>query len=309
MPSSPATSPCQYRAGRPLRKLIGAGGELGVIKEGVHIRSGKRYTCKVYNKELTEGREPIIRNELDVLKCVSSGHPNIVTLYDYFETRTNLYLCFDQCTGGDLCDILDDEDFYHEPDAVPLVRTIMNAVEYIHDCGIVHRNLKPEKFLFRTPAEDADIMISDFSMSQFTGGKPLTQMSGTPAYMAPEIYKRMGHGKPVDIWAMGVTTYLLLSGMKPFRSKDGQSEREAIVTGSYEFEPPERWADVSETARDFISACLTVDPAQRPTAADLLKHPWLADDGAQFACDPGTPTVGHTSVTAHPTTSEGGGAP
>jgi serine/threonine protein kinase len=109
---------------------------------------------------------------------------------------------------------------------------------------------------------------------------------------------------------MGVTTYFLLAGERPFRSKNGQSERQAIMTGSYEFEPrtfsrhalpdlsdmgrtAERWADVSETARDFISACLTVDPAQRPTAAELLKHQWLADDEAQIVCDPGTPTVGH----------------
>jgi len=289
--------------------LEGPHGELGVIKEGLHIRSGKRYTCKVYSKELSEGLEYIVRNEVDVLKCLSCGHPNIVTLYDYFETPINVYLCFDECTGGDLCDRLDDKDFYHEPDAVQLVRTIMNAVEYIHDCGIVHRNLKPEKLLFRTPAGDADIMISDFSLSEIMTGKPLTRMSGTPPYMAPEIYKRMGHGKPVDIWAMGVTTYVLLSGEMPFRSENGQSERQAIITGNYEFKSTERWADVSETARDFISACLTVDPAQRPTAADLLKHPWLADDEAQFACDAGTPTVGHKSVTAHPTTSEGRGAP
>jgi len=221
----------------------------------------------------------------------------------------SLYLCFDECTGGNLFDRLDDKDFYREPDLVQLVRTIMNAVEYIHDCGIVHRNLKPEKLVFRTPAEDADIMISDFFMSKIMMGKPLTQNCGTPPYMAPEIYTRMGYGKPVDIWAMGVTTYLLLSGEMPFRSENPKLVSLAIIYGSYDFEPPERWADVSETAKDFISACLTVKPAQRPTAADLLKHPWLADGEARFACDPGTPTVGHTSVTALPTTSEGRGVP
>jgi len=271
--------------------LKGGHGELGVIKEGLHIRSGKRYTCKVYSKELCGGRESIVRNEVDVLKCLSSGHPNIVTLHDYFETRINVYLCFDECNGGDLFDRIADKRFYREPDAVQLVRTIMNAVEYIHDCGIVHHNLKPEKLLFRTPAEDAEVMISDFSLSQIMGENLLTEMCGTLAYMAPEVYKQTGHGKPVDIWAMGVTTYFLLAGKRPFRRENRRLESEAIIAGDYEFEPPERWADVSETARDFVSACLTVNPAQRPTAADLLGHQWLADDGAQFVCDPGKPTA------------------
>lgn len=138
----------------------------------------------------------------------------------------------------------------------------MKAVQYIHDSHIVHRDLKPENLLFRTPAEDADIMIADFGLSRVMEEERfhlLTEICGTPGYMAPEIFKKCmwchrpmsryrltsylfiycaaGHGKPVDIWAMGVITYFLLAGYTPFDRENQQQEMEAIIAGDYKFEP------------------------------------------------------------------------
>jgi calcium/calmodulin-dependent protein kinase I len=138
------------------------------------------------------------------------------------------------------------------------VRTIMKAVQYIHDSGIVHRDLNPENFLFRTPSEDADVMIADFGLSRVMEEEKfhlLTEICGTPGYMAPEIFKKSmwstvhqlrrlmnncraaGHGKPVDIWAMGVITYFLLAGYTPFDRENQQLEMQAIIAGDYKFEP------------------------------------------------------------------------
>lgn len=82
----------------------------------------------------------------------------------------------------------------------------------------------------------------------------------------------VGHGKPVDVWAMGVITYFLLAGYTPFDRDSQQQEMEAIIAGDYKFEPQEYWQNVSETAKDFVRTCLTVDPALRPTAAAALRH-------------------------------------
>ena len=134
-----------------------------------------------------------VRNEIAVLKKVSSGHKNIVTLHDYFETAHNLYLVFDLCTGGELFDRICAKGNYYEADAAELVRTIMLAVQHIHAAGIVHRDLKPENLLFRTKAEDADIMIADFGLSRVMDDDRftlLTEVCGTPGYMAPEIFKK-----------------------------------------------------------------------------------------------------------------------
>jgi calcium/calmodulin-dependent protein kinase I len=136
----------------------------------------------------------------------------------------------------------------------------MKAVQYIHNSGIVHRDLKPENLLFRTPAEDADVMIADFGLSRVMEEEKfnlLTEICGTPGYMAPEIFKKSmcctesmaiyvslmnicgaaGHGKPVDIWAMGVITYFLLAGYTPFDRENQLQEMQAIIAGDYKFEP------------------------------------------------------------------------
>ncbi|KAF8740909.1 hypothetical protein AX14_006658 [Amanita brunnescens Koide BX004] len=288
MPQS-VTVPCQYRTGRTL-----GSGTYAIVKEAIHIGTGKYYACKVINKKLMEGREHMVRNEIAVLKRISSGNVNIVTLHDYFETAHNLYLVFDLCTGGELFDRICAKGNYYEEDAAHLVRTIIKAVKYIHDSGIVHRDLKPENLLFRTPAEDADIMIADFGLSRVMEEEKLhllKEVCGTPGYMAPEIFKKTGHGKPVDIWAMGVITYFLLAGYTPFDRDSQHAEMEAIIAGDYKFEPAEYWENVSEVAKDFVRECLTNDPLKRPTAAQLLEHRWLADEKPHFVADSkGAPT-------------------
>ncbi|KAJ7321916.1 putative serine/threonine protein kinase [Mycena albidolilacea] len=280
-----ATVPCQYRTGKTL-----GSGTYAIVKEAIHIKTGKYYACKVINKKLMEGREHMVRNEIAVLKRISSGNPNVVTLHDYFETSHNLYLCFDLCTGGELFDRICAKGNYYEADAASLVRTILTAVAYIHKGGIVHRDLKPENLLFRTPAEDADIMIADFGLSRIMEEEKLsllTEICGTPGYMAPEIFLKTGHSKPVDVWAMGVVTYFLLAGYTPFDRDTPKLEMEAIIAGDYKFEPEEYWANVSDTARDFVRACLTIDPERRPTAAECLDHKWLASNTPHFVSTPG----------------------
>ncbi|KAJ7662207.1 CAMK/CAMK1 protein kinase [Mycena polygramma] len=282
------TTPCQYRTGR----MLGSG-TYAIVREAIHIATGEPYACKIINKQLMEGREHLVRNEIAVLKRISSAHPNIVTLHDYFESPRNLYLCFDLCTGGELFDRICAKGNYYEADAAALVRTIFKAVSHIHVSGIVHRDLKPENLLFRTPDEDADIMIADFGLSRVVDEDTLsllTEVCGTPGYMAPEIFLHTGHGKPVDVWAMGVVTYFLLAGYTPFDRDSPQAENAAILQGDYKFEPAEYWANVSDTARDFVRECLTVDPERRPTAAQALEHKWLASATPHFVPDPFNPS-------------------
>ncbi|KAJ6481915.1 kinase-like domain-containing protein [Mycena sanguinolenta] len=290
-------TPCQYRTGR----MLGSG-TYAIVREAIHIHTNQAYACKIINKQLMEGREYLVRNEITVLKRISSGHPNIVTLHDYFESPRNMYLCFDLCTGGELFDRICSKGNYYEADAASLVRTIFTGVKYIHGAGIVHRDLKPENLLFRTKAEDTDIMIADFGLSRVMDDEKLsllTGVCGTPGYMAPEIFLNAGHGKPVDVWAMGVITYFLLAGYTPFDRDTPEAETEAIKAGDYAFAPAEYWGNVSETAREFVRVCLTVDPAQRPTAAEALEHRWLASATPHFVADPSSLTGGPADLLPH----------
>ncbi|KAL1917868.1 uncharacterized protein VTP21DRAFT_3702 [Calcarisporiella thermophila] len=266
------TVPCQYRTGRILGQ-----GTYAVVKEAVHIKTGEFYAVKVINKRLMAGREHMVKNEISVLKRISQGHKNILTLADYFETMNNLYLVTELAQGGELFDRICRKGNYYEKDAAELVRVICDAVAYLHDNGIVHRDLKPENLLFRTHHEDSDLLIADFGLSRIMDAERfsvLTTTCGTPGYMAPEIFKKTGHGKPVDLWAIGVITYFLLSGMTPFDRENSFDEMHAIVNADYTFEPA-YWEGISELAKDFIRSLLTIDPERRLTARQALHHPWL----------------------------------
>ncbi|KAM0787260.1 hypothetical protein ACM66B_006495 [Microbotryomycetes sp. NB124-2] len=268
------TVPCAYKTGRTL-----GSGTYASVKEAVHIETGRHFAVKVINKRLMEGREHMIRNEIQVLKKVSQGHPNIVTLWDYFETANNLYLVTDLCLGGELFDRICAKQYFREQDAAKLVETTTSAVAYLHDNGIVHRDLKPENLLFRSKDDDSDLLIADFGLSKIIDDSTYSALNttcGTPGYMAPEIFKKQGHGKPVDMWAIGVITYFLLCGYTPFDRDNQNEEIQAICTADYAFEPEEYWQEVSEAARDFIRKCLTIDKSQRMTAHQALQHPWLA---------------------------------
>ncbi|KAL7003901.1 Calcium/calmodulin-dependent protein kinase type I [Cystobasidiomycetes sp. EMM_F5] len=235
------------------------------------------------SKRLMAGREHMVRNEIAVLKRISQGHPNVLTLVDYFETTNNLYLVTDLCTGGELFDRICAKGSYYERDACHLVNIICGAVAYLHEQGIVHRDLKPENLLFRTQDENADLMIADFGLSRVVNDDAmslLTTTCGTPGYMAPEVFRKTGHGKPVDVWAIGVIAYFLCAGYTPFDRESQVEEVQAICSANYSYTPTEYWSAISDTARDFIDKCLVVDPAKRLTAKQCMQHEWLVSDAS-----------------------------
>ncbi|CAO3569504.1 unnamed protein product [Mortierella alpina] len=252
MSASVSVVPCKYRTGRTLGE-----GTYAVVKEAVHIETGKKYAVKVISKKLMEGKEHMIRNEIAVLRRISVGHANILTLADYFETFNNLYLVTELAEGGELFDRICRKGNYYERDAANL----------------------PENLLFKTSAEDSRLLIADFGLSRIMDTEKLhilTTTCGTPGYMAPEIFQKSGHGKPVDMWALGVITYFLLCGYTPFDRQNSMDEVHAILKAEYEFTPIEYWQGVSDMAKSFVSRLLTADPSRRMTAAEALQHPWLA---------------------------------
>ncbi|KAI9221892.1 kinase-like domain-containing protein [Blastocladiella britannica] len=272
--ADPSVRPCEYKVG----KVLGEG-TYAKVKEAFHVTTGKQYACKIFNKALMAGREHMVLNEINILKTVSQGHPNLIALVDYFESTNNLYVIMELCKGGELFYRICNRGHYYEQDAAHIVRTICDSVAYLHDKGIVHRDLKPENLLFRTEAEDADLLIADFGLARCLESDTyplLTTTCGTPGFMSPEILQRLPYSKSVDMWAVGVITYFLLSGYTPFDRNTTVDEIQAIIRADYAFEPAEYWTGVSSTAKDFIRGLLRLDPDQRMTAKQAIAHPWLA---------------------------------
>jgi calcium/calmodulin-dependent protein kinase I len=226
----------------------------------------------ITQKHIT-GKEKMIKDE--ILNLSKMHHPNIIELKDLYETPKELYIVTDLANGGELFDRIVEKGSYTEKDASRTVKELIGAIEYFHGMGIVHRDLKPENLLLLNKTEGSPIIISDFGLSRSSPTDDFLKTTcGTPAYVAPEVLKRTGHGKPVDVWAMGVITYVLLCGYTPFWGETQTDLFDAILNNEYEFEE-EYWGHVSDQAKEFIRYLLEADPHKRPTASEVMKHEWL----------------------------------
>ncbi|XP_027701594.1 calcium/calmodulin-dependent protein kinase type 1B isoform X2 [Vombatus ursinus] len=259
-----------------IREKLGAGAFSEVFL--AQNRSSKRLVAlKCIPKKALRGKEVAVENEIAVLKKVS--HPNIVALEDVHESSSHLYLAMELVTGGELFERIMERGSYTEKDASHLVGQVLGAVSYLHSLDIVHRDLKPENLLYATPFEDSKIMISDFGLSKIQESNVLGTACGTPGYVAPELLEQKPYGKAVDVWALGVISYILLCGYPPFYDENDSELFSQILKANYEFDSP-YWDDISESAKDFIRHLLERDPERRFSCKQALQHLWISGDTA-----------------------------
>ncbi|XP_048359918.1 calcium/calmodulin-dependent protein kinase type IV isoform X1 [Sphaerodactylus townsendi] len=224
----------------------------------------------------------IVRTEIGVLLRLS--HPNIIKLKEIFETPTEISLVLELVTGGELFDRIVEKGYYSERDAADAVKQILEAVAYLHANGIVHRDLKPENLLYATPAPDAPLKIADFGLSKIVADQvTMKTVCGTPGYCAPEILRGCAYGPEVDMWSLGIITYILLCGFEPFYDERGdQYMFKKILNCEYDFVSP-WWDDVSLNAKDLVKKLIVLDPKKRLSTFQALQHPWVTGKAANFA--------------------------
>jgi calcium-dependent protein kinase len=245
------------------------------------------YAVKCLELGLIHDKQGLRALREEVFIMCQLDHPNIVRLEEVYESETDIYLIQELCLGGDLFDRLDEQPDFHYSEAkcARLVKQMLSSVRYLHSKNIIHRDLKLENFLFSSAAKDSELRMIDFGFSKhFTYiGEIHCECVGTPYTVAPEVI-RANYDEKVDIWALGVITYLLLCGETPFGGVDGESMscvRNNILKGDVKFEPKELWEHVSDAGKEFVKRLLNPDANLRPTAKELQKDPWLMTYGSK----------------------------
>ncbi|KAI8806877.1 kinase-like domain-containing protein [Cladochytrium replicatum] len=260
-------------------KVLG-NGSFAVVREVKHVPSGVHYAQKRISKQLVQDRNAMvgIKREMEILKPLNNGydHPNIVNMFDCYETDKDYVLVFELASGGELLKRLSTRGKFTEIDATNIIFSLLDAVNFLHMHGIVHRDIKPANILYLTDKDDSDIVLTDFGVSNFVKeGQKLKTLAGTPAFSAPEVFKGTGHGKPADIWSVGCVAYNILAGVDPWDWCTNYVQMvNALAEGVIQF-PDVYWKHISPQAVDFIKSCTKINPAERLTAQQAMIHPWL----------------------------------
>jgi len=253
------------------------------VKKGKNKTTGEDVAVKCINKKTLKKEElQLLSREINIMKKLQ--HKNIVQLFDIYETVSDLFLVLEFVPGGELFDQIVERGSYSEHDAAALVRQILEGIDYMHKHGVVHRDLKPENLLCSNPssATSSIIKIADFGLSKDLETGNLQTSCGTPSYVAPEVLMGGQYDSEVDIWSIGVITYVLLCGFTPFYGDNQRQLFERILHAQFDFPAPE-WDDITPAAKDFVKKLLVVNPAQRLTAGQALSHQWIQETAPKRA--------------------------
>ena len=268
---------CSIKDHYEIVSQIGKGGYSKVFevrnKTTNAIRACK-YISKVKMNEKTLERT---LREINMLKKLD--HPNIIKLYEVYESKNSIYLIMEKCNGGELFDNIIEHitkgKMYSEKQVSEIISQILSAINYCHKNGICHRDLKPENILLLNKEneneENYKIKIIDFGLSQYISDNKLNSRVGTAYYVSPEVLSGE-YTKKCDVWSIGIILCVLLTGEPPFNGANDSIIYNKIKNYNYHFS--HKWRNISTEAKDLVSHMLVPENI-RYDINQVISHPWL----------------------------------
>ncbi|XP_014069194.1 ribosomal protein S6 kinase alpha-2 isoform X2 [Salmo salar] len=264
-----------FTDGYEMKEDVGLGA-YSVCKRCIHKITSVEYAVKIIDRAKKDPSE-----EIEILLRYGQ-HPNIITLKDVYDDGKYVYLVMELMRGGELLDRILHQKSFSERETSAVLCTITKTVEYLHSQGVVHRDLKPSNILYVDETGDPEsIRICDFGFA-----KQLRAENGllmTPCYtanfVAPEVLKKQGYDAACDIWSLGILLYTMLAGFTPFANGLNDTPEEILArigSGKYALIGG-NWDTVSDAAKDIVTKMLHVDPHQRLTAPQVLRHQWIVN--------------------------------
>jgi Ca2+-binding EF-hand superfamily protein len=250
-------------------------GSFSKVYHGVDLNTLESVAIKVIHKNRASNNLENIKNEIEIMKFCKND--NIVKYIDHFEDFENIYIVEEYLKGGDLYTYYVDK-FKSNPNEKALkniIRQIGNGLKYLHDYGIIHRDIKLQNILLTDKNDNPVIKISDFGLSKVTGSKErVSDCLGTLNFSAPEVVSRSGYNNKVDIWSLGVLLYFMTFNLLPFNDKERNKEN--IVYNICNKEVKFNRNYISQQLYDLLKLCFEKEYEKRIDINEFLSHKWFS---------------------------------
>jgi len=255
-----------------------------ISKQVVAVKIMHKKSKSVKQQKLNECLYVLQQREVELMR--SFEHENIVKVIDVFEGMKRVYIVMEFVAGGSLFEFLTNRQNQHlEQHVVHIIRQILSAVHYLHEKGVVHRDLKLENIMCTSKAWPTDVKVADFGLAGLLTDDEdsvMTSLVGTPYYMAPELLRGDKYDESVDMWALGVIVFSLLTGAFPFKGKNPAQILKSIESCDSVRLPESVLSSISAESESLVRSLLQKDPKKRLSASAALNHPWLTQDPSKL---------------------------